>query len=92
MKALLLCAGEGTRLRPITNSIPKPLVPINGKPLLEYWLENLNKVGVNEFLINTHYLHKEIENYTKFYMIILNYNNYYINKYLSNELLYLYKY
>ena len=63
MKALLLCAGIGSRLRPITNNIPKPLVPINGKPLLEYWLENLTKVGVNEFLINTHYLHKQIEEY-----------------------------
>lgn len=63
MKALLLCAGEGTRLRPITNTIPKPLVPINGKPLLEYWLENLTKAGVTEFLINTHYLSKEIEYY-----------------------------
>lgn len=65
MKALLLCAGEGTRLRPITNTLPKPLVPINGKPLLEYWLENLTKTGVTEFLINTHYLHKEIESYVK---------------------------
>ena len=40
MRALLLSAGEGTRLRPITNNIPKCLVPINGKLLLEYWLEN----------------------------------------------------
>lgn len=65
MKALLLCAGEGTRLRPITNNTPKPLVLINNKPLLEYWLENLEKVGVKEFLINTHYLHKKIENYVQ---------------------------
>lgn len=63
MKALLLAAGLGTRLRPITNTIPKSLVPINGKPLLEYWLENLDAAGVSEFLINTHYLHKEIEKY-----------------------------
>lgn len=63
MKALLLCAGEGTRLRPITNSIPKPLVPINQKPLLEYWLENLSKIGIEEFLINTHYLNEQIEEY-----------------------------
>lgn len=65
MKALLLCAGEGTRLRPITNTIPKPLVPINGKPLLTYWLENLSNAGVDQFLINTHYLHQEIEEYVK---------------------------
>ena len=50
MKALLLSAGLGTRLRPLTNTIPKCLVPINGKPLLQYWLENLSKCGVKEFL------------------------------------------
>jgi mannose-1-phosphate guanylyltransferase len=65
MKALLLAAGEGTRLRPITNTIPKCLVPINDKPLLEYWLDNLSKVGVNEFLINTSYLHKLVEEFVK---------------------------
>ena len=63
MKALLLAAGLGTRLRPVTNYIPKCLVPINGKPLLEYWLENLSKVGVNEFLINTSYLANHVEEY-----------------------------
>lgn len=63
MKALLLSAGLGTRLRPITNHIPKCLVPINGKPLLQYWLENLSKVGINEFLINTSYLSEQVEEF-----------------------------
>lgn len=63
MRALLLAAGLGTRLRPITDTIPKCLVPINGKPLLEYWLDGLSKAGVNEFLINTSYLHKQVEKY-----------------------------
>ncbi|MEA3314958.1 MAG: nucleotidyltransferase family protein [Campylobacterota bacterium] len=63
MKALLLSAGLGTRLRPVTNSIPKCLVPIDGKPLLQYWLENLTKVGVDEFLINISYLHKQVEEF-----------------------------
>ena len=63
MKALLLSAGLGTRLRPITDTIPKCLVPINGKPLLEYWLENLSKVGVDKFLINTSYLHSQVEEF-----------------------------
>ena len=63
MKALLLSAGFGTRLQPITDIIPKVLVPINGKPLLEYWLENLSKAGVKQFLINTHYLSKKIERF-----------------------------
>lgn len=63
MKALLLAAGLGTRLRPITNTMPKCLVPINGKPLLEYWIENLLHVGVNKILINTSYLSDKVEHY-----------------------------
>jgi mannose-1-phosphate guanylyltransferase len=63
VKALLLAAGLGTRLRPVTNTIPKCLVPINSKPLLEYWLENLTKVGVSEFLINTSYLAEQVEEF-----------------------------
>jgi len=65
MKALLLAAGLGTRLRPITNEIPKCLVPINGKPLLQYWLENLSKVGIKEFIINTHYFNEKVEEFVK---------------------------
>lgn len=65
MKALLLCAGLGTRLRPLTQTIPKCLVPINGKPLLQFWLENLSNCGVEEFLINTHYLHEEVEKFVE---------------------------
>ena len=63
MKALLLAAGLGTRLRPITNNIPKCLVPINNKPLLQYWLENLSKIGINEFIINTHYFNEKVEEF-----------------------------
>lgn len=61
MKALLLAAGLGTRLRPITETIPKCLVPIDGKPLLEYWLENLSRAGIEEFLINSSYLSEQVE-------------------------------
>ncbi|WP_374649786.1 nucleotidyltransferase family protein [Dongia sp.] len=56
MRALLLAAGLGTRLRPITEAIPKCLVPIRGQPLLDYWLVNLAGAGVEEILINTGYL------------------------------------
>ncbi len=56
MRALLLAAGLGTRLRPITNTVPKCLVPIHGKPLLEYWLDMLISNGIERILINTHYL------------------------------------
>ena len=63
MRAILLAAGLGTRLRPITETIPKCLVPINGKPLIDYWLEQLTKAGIEKFLINTHYLHEQVESY-----------------------------
>ena len=56
MRALLLAAGLGTRLRPITDTIPKCLVPIHGKPLLGYWLDMLIPNGIDRILINTHYL------------------------------------
>jgi mannose-1-phosphate guanylyltransferase len=56
MRALLLAAGLGTRLRPLTNRIPKCLVPIQGKPLLAYWLDLLLLAGVEKVLVNTHYL------------------------------------
>ena len=59
-RAILLSAGFGTRLSPITDTIPKCLVPINGKPLLAYWLEQLTAAGINEFLINTHYLAEQV--------------------------------
>ncbi|MEO5930582.1 MAG: nucleotidyltransferase family protein, partial [Candidatus Kapaibacterium sp.] len=56
MKAFLLAAGLGTRLRPITDIVPKCLVPVNGRPLLAYWLDNLGSHGVDEVLINLHHL------------------------------------
>lgn len=61
MKAVLLSAGFGTRLRPITERIPKCLVPIHGKPLLAYWLDLLLPNGVDEVLVNTHYLPVQVE-------------------------------
>lgn len=61
MKALLLAAGLGTRLRPITDSIPKCLVPIRGRPLLSYWLDMLFSGGVERALVNTHYHAEAVE-------------------------------
>jgi mannose-1-phosphate guanylyltransferase len=61
MRALLLAAGYGKRLRPVTDTIPKCLVPIHGKILIDYWLEQLTKAGIERFLINTHYLHEQVE-------------------------------
>lgn len=54
MKAFLLASGHGTRLRPITDSIPKCLVPICGRPLLNIWLELCACSGITEVLINLH--------------------------------------
>lgn len=54
MKAFLLAAGVGSRLRPLTDTIPKCLVPIKGKPILEIWFELLQKFGIREVLINVH--------------------------------------
>lgn len=63
MKAIVLAAGLGTRLKPITNKIPKCLVEINGRPLLGKWLDDLSNSGVNEILINTHYLSDQVLDY-----------------------------
>ncbi|MBT6543216.1 MAG: NTP transferase domain-containing protein, partial [Rhodobacteraceae bacterium] len=61
MRALLLAAGLGTRLRPLTNTTPKCLVPIKGQPLLGIWLERLTQAGIGQFLVNTHYLAEQVE-------------------------------
>lgn len=61
MRAILLAAGLGTRLRPLTNTIPKCLVPIKGEPLLGIWLERLAQAGMGPFLVNTHYLAEQVE-------------------------------
>ncbi|MFH0994018.1 MAG: sugar phosphate nucleotidyltransferase [Pseudomonadota bacterium] len=61
MKALILCAGLGTRLLPHTRCIPKPLFPINGKPLLDGTIRSLIRAGCRSVMINTHHLHHGIE-------------------------------
>ncbi len=63
MRALLLSAGLGTRLRPVTNTIPKCLVPIAGRPLMDYWLDQLISGGVERVLVNTHYLAEPVRDY-----------------------------
>lgn len=63
MRALLLAAGLGTRLRPLTDTIPKCLVPIHEKPLLEYWLEMLSNAKVFPILVNLHYFADKVRNY-----------------------------
>ena len=61
MRALLLAAGLGTRLRPLTDTTPKCLVPIKGKPLLDIWCEALLAAGVTKLLVNLHYKSEQVQ-------------------------------
>lgn len=63
MKAMILAAGKGTRVRPLTYDLPKPMIPILGKPVMAYLIEHLAKYGVNEIMVNVSYLHEKIEDY-----------------------------
>ena len=63
--AFILAAGKGTRLRPHTEHTPKPMVLVNGKPILDYSLDKLEKVGVQNVTVNLNYLGHTIEDYLK---------------------------
>ncbi len=63
MKAFLLAAGLGTRLRPITDTTPKCLVPICGRPMLSWWIDLFEKHGITDVLINTHYLRDQVADF-----------------------------
>ncbi|MCR4368887.1 MAG: nucleotidyltransferase family protein [archaeon] len=60
-QAFVLAGGKGERLRPLTEKIPKPLIEVRGKPILQYALENLIEHGVDEVILATGYLHEKIE-------------------------------
>ena len=63
MKAIILAGGRGKRLKPVTDYIPKPLVPINNIPIIEWQIKYLKKFGVDEVIICTGYKTKMIQNY-----------------------------
>lgn len=63
MKAMILAAGKGTRVRPITYTIPKPMIPILQKPVMEFLLELLRQHGFDEIMVNVSHLANEIESY-----------------------------
>lgn len=63
MKAFLLAAGEGTRLWPLTERVPKCLVPIRGQPLLGLWLALLRRHGIDEVLINLHWKAEQVREF-----------------------------
>ena len=63
MQAVILAGGKGTRLRPLTYQVPKSMIPINGKPFLQYQLELLKSFGIKRFLFLVGYLGNQIESY-----------------------------
>jgi len=65
MKAMVLAAGYGTRLRPVTYTIPKPIVPLAGRPLMGWAVEALLAAGINDFVVNLHHLPEAIERYLR---------------------------
>lgn len=63
MKAMILAAGKGTRTRPLTTILPKPMIPLIRKPIMESIVEHLREYGFNQLMVNTSYLSADIENY-----------------------------
>ena len=61
--AVILGAGLGTRMRPLTDNIPKPLLPLGGRPILAHTLERLEEAGVKRIIVNAHYLAGQIETF-----------------------------
>jgi MurNAc alpha-1-phosphate uridylyltransferase len=59
-QAMILAAGLGTRMAPLTLERPKPLIPLNGKPLMDYGIERLAQAGVRRFVVNVHYMADQI--------------------------------
>ncbi|CAH0535174.1 UTP--glucose-1-phosphate uridylyltransferase [Vibrio stylophorae] len=63
MKGMILAAGQGTRVKPVTQVIPKPMIPILGKPVMESMVELFAKHGIDEIMVNTSYLAQNIEDF-----------------------------
>jgi len=60
---MILAAGKGTRVRPLTYDLPKPMIPLLGKPVMAYLVEHLKKHGITEIMVNVSWLHEKIEEY-----------------------------
>ena len=63
MKAMILAAGKGTRVRPLTNVLPKPMIPLIRKPIMEAIIDHLKRHAFDEIYVNTSYLSRSIEDY-----------------------------
>ena len=68
MKAIILSGGRGNRLKPITDYVPKSLVPLNNVPILEWQIKYLKKFGINDIIISTGYKYDQIENFLKYFI------------------------
>ncbi len=79
--AVLLAAGQGTRLRPLTDTIPKCLVPILGRPLLAFWIEQCLNAKMYPIIINLSYLSEKVEAFLDSYPLYLKYKKYFILAY-----------
>ena len=62
-KGMILAAGQGTRVRPLTKNLPKPMIPILGKPVMEYLIEHLANHGITDIMVNVAHNHYKIEQY-----------------------------
>ena len=65
IRCLLLAAGLGTRLRPVTDHKPKCLVEVGGRPILEWWLEHLETIQCEKTIVNTHYHAEDVSQFLK---------------------------
>ncbi len=63
LPVVIMAGGQGTRLKPITNIIPKPLVPVGDKPMIEIIIDNFKRIGCRNFMATVNYKHKMIENH-----------------------------
>ena len=63
MRAMILAAGLGTRLKPLTHSLPKPMIPVLGTPMIRYTLDILKNGGIKKVIINLHHLPQMLKNY-----------------------------
>ena len=70
MRAILMAAGMGTRLRPLTENTPKSLIEVNGMSLLERQIKNLKEIGIDEIIVLTGYLHEKFDDLVEKYKLI----------------------
>jgi NDP-sugar pyrophosphorylase family protein len=85
MKALILCAGLGTRLQPITDFMPKCMVEINGKPVLQHLIEYLNRYEVTDIIVNIHSFPEQV--ITKFPNVLFFYEKVPLGEAVTESLL-----